>query len=59
MELNFLGGRAYADVTQYPIFPWTLINFNQPKCNLADEKSYRNLNLPLGALGSEERVHTF
>lgn len=28
MELNTLSGRAYSDLTQYPVFPWTLKNFN-------------------------------
>jgi len=27
MELNIFSGRNFNDLTQYPVFPWTLINF--------------------------------
>lgn len=27
MEINTLAGRSYSDLTQYPVVPWTLINF--------------------------------
>lgn len=51
MEINHLSGRSYSDVTQFPVFPWVLINFSN-KLSLADSTNYRNLSLPMGALGS-------
>ena len=30
MWLNILGNRSYNDMSQYPIFPWTLINYEDP-----------------------------
>ena len=30
MWLNILGNRSYNDISQYPIFPWTLINYEDP-----------------------------
>lgn len=36
MEINTISGRAYSDLTQYPVFPWTLINFEDVKHNLND-----------------------
>jgi len=55
MEINNLAGRSFSDLTQYPVFPWVVVNFgNQIAFN--DESSYRNLALPMGALGSEQRT---
>ena len=59
MELNTLAGRAFPDLTQYPVFPWVLKNFNEERCYLNDEKSYRNLASPMGANGTEDRIHNF
>ncbi len=36
MSLNSIAGRSYADTTQYPVMPWTLINFTGPKCDLSN-----------------------
>ena len=52
MELNHLSGRSYSDVTQFPVFPWVLINFTN-KLSLSDPTNYRDLSLPMGAMGSE------
>lgn len=59
MELNTLAGRSYSDLTQYPVVPWTLINFKDDKCSLKDHKSMRNLALPMGANGTEDRINNF
>jgi neurobeachin-like protein 1/2 len=52
MELNSISGRSYSDTTQYPVMPWILINFSTPKLTLSEESNFRNLSLPMGALGS-------
>ena len=30
MLLNILGNRSYNDITQYPVFPWTMTNYEDP-----------------------------
>lgn len=37
MELNTIAGRSFSDLTQYPVFPWTLKKFDDSKCNIHDE----------------------
>lgn len=59
MELNTLGGRAYSDLTQYPVFPWIYRNYNEEKISLNDEKHYRNLGMPMGGNGTEDRIKNF
>eukprot|EP00349_Pseudokeronopsis_sp_Brazil_P000901 CAMPEP_0202961766 /NCGR_PEP_ID=MMETSP1396-20130829/5838_1 /ASSEMBLY_ACC=CAM_ASM_000872 /TAXON_ID= /ORGANISM="Pseudokeronopsis sp., Strain Brazil" /LENGTH=68 /DNA_ID=CAMNT_0049681841 /DNA_START=1078 /DNA_END=1284 /DNA_ORIENTATION=- len=27
MALNMLSGRSYSDLSQYPVFPWVLVDF--------------------------------
>lgn len=36
MELNTISGRSFSDLTQYPVFPWTLKKFDDSKCSLND-----------------------
>jgi hypothetical protein len=59
MELNTLAGRSFSDLTQYPVFPWILKNFNEEKCVLNDESMMRNLASTMGANGTLERVRNF
>ena len=58
MELNNLASRSYADLTQYPVMPWILINFTS-KLIMNEVSNYRDLSLPMGALGKEERAVGF
>ncbi|ETO04424.1 hypothetical protein RFI_32974 [Reticulomyxa filosa] len=57
MELNVLAGRTYNDVTQYPVFPWVLINFHSSTMDLNDTSNYRDLSKPVGALNPERLEH--
>eukprot|EP00736_Rhodelphis_marinus_P013944 Rmarinus@m.16402 len=50
MRLNTLAGRTYADITQYPVFPWVLNDYTSPTIDLSDESVYRDLSKPIGAL---------
>jgi hypothetical protein len=34
-EINNLGGRSFKDITQYPVYPWLLVNFSS-KFSLAN-----------------------
>ncbi|XP_039138375.1 LOW QUALITY PROTEIN: BEACH domain-containing protein C2-like [Dioscorea cayenensis subsp. rotundata] len=53
MELNTLAGRSYNDITQYPVFPWILADYNSKTLDLSDPASYRDLSKPIGALNPE------
>ncbi|ETO29143.1 BEACH domain-containing protein, partial [Reticulomyxa filosa] len=53
MELNVLAGRTYNDVTQYPVFPWVLNDFNSFVIDVNDSAIYRDLSKPVGALNPE------
>ena len=51
--LNTLSGRTLNDLCQYPIFPWVLQDYTSSKLDLNDEKIYRDLSKPMGALNPE------
>jgi hypothetical protein len=50
MRLNTLAGRSYADLSQYPIFPWVLSDWTSETINLGDPGLFRDLSKPIGAL---------
>ncbi|KAL6046858.1 WD repeat and FYVE domain-containing protein 3 [Balamuthia mandrillaris] len=49
MYLNTLAGRSYCDLSQYPVFPWVLADYESETLNLYDPKVYRDLSKPMGA----------
>lgn len=51
MWINFVSGRSYQDLTQYPIFPWTYIGFGH-EFNINDISHYRNLSKNMGSVGA-------
>ena len=58
MALNTLAGRSYNDLTQYPVFPWVLADYQSEVLDLADPKCFRDLSKPIGAL-NPERLEEF
>ena len=58
MCLNSFAGRTYNDLTQYPVFPWVIADYDSEELDLDDPKTYRDLSKPMGALG-EERARQF
>lgn len=56
MGLNSLAGRTYADLAQYPVFPWVLSDYSSQTLDLRDPRVYRDLSRPMGALGAA-RLH--
>ena len=48
MWLNIYSGRSFNDLTQYPVFPWIIINYTTNE--LAKETDFRNLSLPIGMM---------
>ncbi|KAK9040930.1 hypothetical protein V6N11_016064 [Hibiscus sabdariffa] len=48
MHLNTLAGRGYSDLTQYPVFPWVLADYESENLDLSDPKTFRKLDKPMG-----------
>ncbi|KAL3644910.1 hypothetical protein CASFOL_010090 [Castilleja foliolosa] len=48
MHLNTLAGRGYSDLTQYPVFPWILADYDSETLDLSDPKTFRNLEKSMG-----------
>ncbi|KAL3849903.1 hypothetical protein ACJIZ3_011785 [Penstemon smallii] len=53
MHLNTLAGRGYSDLTQYPVFPWVLEDYESENLDLSNPKTFRNLEKPMGCQTSE------
>lgn len=45
--------RSFNDLTQYPVFPWVISDYKSDKLSLDDEKNFRDLSKPVGALDPE------
>lgn len=57
MHLNTLAGRGYSDLTQYPVFPWVLSDYESENLDLSDSRAFRQLDKPMGCQtldGAEE-----
>ncbi|RDY07319.1 Protein SPIRRIG, partial [Mucuna pruriens] len=48
MHLNTLAGRGYSDLTQYPVFPWVLADYDSENLDLSNPKTFRRLDKPMG-----------
>ncbi|KAL0925842.1 hypothetical protein M5K25_004213 [Dendrobium thyrsiflorum] len=48
MHLNTLAGRGYSDLTQYPVFPWVLADYESEILDLFNTKTFRKLDKPMG-----------
>ena len=57
--LNNFGSRSFKDLTQYPVFPWIIKDYESKKLNIFNETNIRELQKPIGALGSKERISCF
>lgn len=53
MHLNTLAGRGYSDLTQYPVFPWILADYESKILNLSDPNTFRRLDKPMGCQTTE------
>ena len=50
MIVNRYSGRTFNDLAQYPVFPWVLQDYESETIDLENEKIYRDLSKPIGAL---------
>ncbi len=58
MLLNTYSGRTFNDLSQYPVFPWTLSNYCTRDLDLNQPKNFRDLNKPIGSL-DPDRFQTY
>ena len=56
MQINKYSGRSFNDINQYPIFPWIISNYENPKFELQDEKNYRDLKLTILGITPNKRL---
>ncbi|ETI49588.1 hypothetical protein F441_06646 [Phytophthora nicotianae CJ01A1] len=65
MWLNTIAGRTYNDLTQYPVFPWIISDYESATLDLSRRGAYRDLSKPMGALEPSrlkffvDRYHAF
>ncbi|RYH30738.1 DUF4704 domain-containing protein [archaeon] len=55
MYLNFIAGRTFNDLAQYPVFPWVLADYTSSKLDLRDPSIYRKFDRPMGAQSDTQR----
>lgn len=48
MSINTMAGRTFNDLTQYPVFPWVLADYNSDELDLSDPQNFRDLSKPMG-----------
>lgn len=53
LYLNLAAGRSFNDLTQWPVFPWILSDYDSKELNLEDPATFRDLSKPVGALNPE------
>ena len=45
------------DISQYPVFPWVLQDFSSDELDLTNERVFRDLRRPVGALDEDRLDH--
>ncbi|KAH7092832.1 beach-domain-containing protein [Auriculariales sp. MPI-PUGE-AT-0066] len=53
--INQTSGRTPADVTQYPVFPWVIADYESEELDLTSPATFRDLHSPMGALTEARR----
>ncbi|KAL1006960.1 hypothetical protein UPYG_G00079710 [Umbra pygmaea] len=53
LHLNNLADRSINDLSQYPIFPWIIADYNSTELDLMNPATFRDLSKPVGALNKE------
>lgn len=55
MKLNYHSYRSPSDLTQYPVMPWILKDYESAALDITNPNSFRDLSKPMGAL-NEDRL---
>ncbi|KAM4533381.1 protein FAN [Odontesthes bonariensis] len=53
LHLNNLADRSCNDLSQYPVFPWVIADYNSEQLDLTNADTFRDLSKPVGALNKE------
>ncbi|KAK5170308.1 beige protein-like 1 [Saxophila tyrrhenica] len=48
MLVNTMAGRTFNDLTQYPVFPWVLADYDSEELDLDNPKTFRDFSKPMG-----------
>lgn len=51
--MNHLADRTKNDLTQYPVFPWVVADYQSAALDLDSAATFRDLSKPIGALNAE------
>ena len=51
-QLNTIAGRTYNDLSQYPIFPWVIADYESQELDLNNAATFRDLSKPIGVVNS-------
>ena len=54
-KLNYHSYRSRSDMTQYPVFPWIIKDYESMALDLSNPDTFRDLSQPMGAL-NEDRL---
>lgn len=57
MYLNEASNRSFSDLSQYPVFPWIIADYENDVIDLNNPKIYRDLSRPIGAM-NEDRLQS-
>lgn len=49
MTINTMAGRTFNDLTQYPVFPWVIADYESEELDFDDPRTFRDLSKPMGA----------
>jgi hypothetical protein len=62
LRLNVIAGRSFNDLSQYPVFPWVVADYDSNELDFEDTENkkgqFRDLRKPVGAL-TKERLDSF
>lgn len=50
MYLNTLANRSFCDLSQYPVFPWVIQDYQTRNLDLRKRENFRDLQKPIGAI---------
>ena len=48
--MNTIAGRTYNDLSQYPVFPWILADYESDELDLSNPAVFRDLSRPIGVV---------
>jgi len=53
LYLNSAADRSFNDLTQYPVMPWIIADYQSSELDLTNPATFRDLSKPMGALNAE------